>query len=90
MASCYFDNLSESLIRDRIVCGVRVDSVVARLLRETYSTFMEAVYVTKTVEISVSQLEEIGDEKANKIHHVRSTSAQKKIQDKVQVYVTCK
>jgi hypothetical protein len=40
---CEFGDLTDSLIRDRIVCGIRDDNVRARLLREADLTLEKAI-----------------------------------------------
>lgn len=51
---CEFLELHDSLIRDRIVCGVRDDQVRARLLREEKLTLARAVDICRASEMTVS------------------------------------
>ena len=54
--SCEFGDLSDSLIKDRIVCGVIMDTVRSRLLRETDLTLQKAVDICRAAEASSQQL----------------------------------
>ena len=54
--SCEFENLHDSLIRDRIVCGVNSDTVRGRLLREPDLTLQRSIDICRAAETSSSQL----------------------------------
>lgn len=54
--SCEFENLHDSLIRDRIVCGINSDTVRGRLLRESELTLQKAIDICRAAETSSSQL----------------------------------
>lgn len=49
---CEFGDLCDSLIRDRIVCGIRDDQVRARLLREADLTLVKALDVCRASELT--------------------------------------
>ena len=47
---CEFSSLNNSLIRDRIVCGIRSDEVRARLLRDPDLTLVKAIDACRAAE----------------------------------------
>ena len=53
---CEFSALEESLIRDRIVAGVRNDSLRVRLLRDTTLDLKTAIEASRAAEASVTEL----------------------------------
>lgn len=53
---CEFGNLSDGLIRDRIVCGIHDEACRARLLRESDLTLAKAIDVCRAQEMSTKQL----------------------------------
>ena len=57
--TCEFGELHDSLIRDRIVCGIYSDEVRARLLRDPELTLTKAVDTCRTAELSKSHLKSI-------------------------------
>ena len=57
--TCEFGELRDSLIRDRIVCGIYSDEVRARLLRDPELTLTKAVDTCRTAELSKSRLKSI-------------------------------
>ena len=57
--SCEFGDLTDSLIKDRLVCGVIKDSVRSRLLRETELTLQKAIDVCRAAETSSQQMKAI-------------------------------
>ena len=54
--SCEFGDLTDSLLRDRLVCGVIKDTVRSRLLRETDLTLQKAIDMCRSAETSTQQL----------------------------------
>jgi hypothetical protein len=54
--SCEFENLHDSLIHDRIVCGVNSDTFRGRLLRESDLTLQRSIDICRAAEPSSSQL----------------------------------
>lgn len=67
---CEFADLKDGLIRDRIVCGIKNDSVRARLLRELHLSLEKCVDICRAAEISATQLKELTEEKL--IHTIKS------------------
>ena len=61
---CEFSTLKESLIRDRIVCGIRSDEVRARLLRDPDLTLVKAIDACRVAETSQTQLKGLTEEKS--------------------------
>ena len=60
---CEFSTLKDSLIRDRIVCGIRSDEVRARLLRDPHLTLVKAIDACRVAETSQTQLKGLTEEK---------------------------
>ena len=60
---CKFSTLKDSLIRDRIVCGIRSDEVRARLLRHPDLTLVKALDACQAAETSQTQLKGLTEEK---------------------------
>ena len=54
--SCEFGDLTDSLIKDRLVCGVKQDTVRSRLLWETDLTLQKAIDICRAAETSTQQL----------------------------------
>ena len=61
---CEFSTLKDSLIRDRIVCGIRSDKVRARLLRDPDLTLVKTIDACRAAETSQTQLEGLTEEKS--------------------------
>ena len=61
--SCEFAQLHNSLIKDRIVCGIHSAEVKARLLREEDLTLDKALNICRTAELSKTQLQNLVDGK---------------------------
>ena len=59
---CEFSTLKDSLIRDRIVCGIRSDKVRARLLRDPDLTLVKAIVACQAAETSQIQLKGLTEE----------------------------
>ena len=57
--SCEFGDLTDSLIKDRLVSGVIKDSVRSRLLRETELTLQKAIDICRAAETSTQQMKVI-------------------------------
>ncbi|XP_035228815.1 uncharacterized protein LOC118200933, partial [Stegodyphus dumicola] len=60
--TCEFAQLTDSLIKDKIVCGIKDDIVRARLLHETELTLEKALDICRSAEISAHQMKIIKDE----------------------------
>ena len=54
--SCEFGTLHDSLIQDRIVCGISDDHTCSRLLKEADLTLAKTVDICRADEITTSQL----------------------------------
>ena len=54
--TCEFANLKDSLIRDRIVCGIICDRTHARLLKDSELTLQKALDICRANETTTSQL----------------------------------
>ena len=58
--SCEFGDLKDSLIKDRLVCGIKQDTVRSRVPRETDLTFKEAIIgICRVAETSTQQIKAI-------------------------------
>ena len=60
-ATCEFQTLQDGLIRDRIVCGIKNQSLKERFLRETDLTLTKAVDICRAAEVSRKQVKALGD-----------------------------
>lgn len=70
---CEFGDLTDSLIRDRIECGIKDDNVCARLLREEDLTLQKAIDTCRANEITSNQMKMLVEEvDENKISSVRN------------------
>ena len=73
--SCEFGDLQDSLVRDKIVCGIRHDQVRGRLLRETDLTLEKAVGICRAAEASATQIKNLSvsdSQDAQAVHAVKS------------------
>lgn len=68
-ATCGFGQLRDSLIKDRIVCGINDPEVRNRLLRENDLDLEKCVNMCRTVELAAQQMKTINDE--NNVHVIR-------------------
>ena len=57
--TCEFGTLTDSLIRDRIVCGIINDQTRGRLLREPELTLQKALDICRTNEITTVQMKSL-------------------------------
>lgn len=73
---CEFGDLHDSLIRDRIVCGIREDQLKDRLLKETDLTLEKAIDICRASEITSSQMKALNDEV--NVHKVESIKPKKR------------
>lgn len=72
---CEFGDLHDSLIRDRIVCGIREDNVRGRLLREADLTLDKAIDVCRASGITSSQVKVLNEEaEVHKIKTVKNAN----------------
>ncbi|CAL1289586.1 unnamed protein product, partial [Larinioides sclopetarius] len=70
-SSCEFGEQEESLIRDRVVLGIRDSGLQERLLRETELTLQKAAEFVRTTEISKKHLQSINGSSAIAVDVVR-------------------
>ena len=70
---CEFGPLTDSLVRDRIVGGIRSDSVRARLLRESDIPLRKAVDLCRACEASETQLKSLQEKFEDQVHLVKKT-----------------
>lgn len=69
---CEFGGLHDSLVRDRIVCGITNDQVRGRLLREADLTLEKAIDICRASEITTTQIKALTEEvEMNRIRRVR-------------------
>ncbi|XP_044005924.1 uncharacterized protein LOC122850945 [Aphidius gifuensis] len=61
-ASCDFGTLKDSLIKDRLVCGVKDKRIKDKLLREDDMTLEKAVTICKAAELTEKHLKDIYDQ----------------------------
>ncbi|KAJ8047849.1 hypothetical protein HOLleu_06962 [Holothuria leucospilota] len=77
---CEFATLTESLIRDRLICGLRDDSVRCKLPRVDKLTLEQAINTSRANETATAQLTELSHDqgRASDIHEVKSRPIAKK------------
>ena len=63
---CEFAQLKDSLIRDRIVCGIICDKIRARLLKESELTLQTAWNICRANEAISSQLKSLSTSATSK------------------------
>ncbi|KAI5611206.1 hypothetical protein C0J50_11869, partial [Silurus asotus] len=71
--SCEFGQLQESLIRDRVVCGITSDAMRERLMREVDITLKKAIQICITSETTKAQILQMHDEERNAQTSARET-----------------
>ena len=72
--NCCFGELQEELIRDRIICGIKADSLQARMLREDDLTLDKAISICKADEESRKQLKDLTKDDSFKVSSVKKSS----------------
>lgn len=78
--NCEFGTLSDSLIRDRIVCGIKDDSLRARLLREANLPLRKAIDLCRANEASAQQLKQFGGDERH-VHDMKKFTRSKQKPD---------
>ena len=68
---CKYGDLADEMVRDRIVCGIKSDTVRKQLLKEATLTLTKAVEICKVHEVSLQHTREIND-KANNSKEVNA------------------
>lgn len=76
-ADCEFGNLKDSLIKDRIIGGIRDNGVKSRLLREDDLTLDRCVKLCQAAELAEKQLQTLKSE-PEKVNAVRFTNNKSK------------
>ncbi|XP_060083465.1 uncharacterized protein LOC132563689 [Ylistrum balloti] len=69
--TCEFGDLCDSLIKDRLVCGVRDETIRARLLRDSDLNLKKAIDICRASEMSASQLKSLTSEDDKLVHVVK-------------------
>ncbi|UYV79117.1 K02A2.6-like [Cordylochernes scorpioides] len=64
--SCEFGELAESLIRDRLICGMLDDTLRERLLKERDLNLGRALEICKIYESAKEQVKNISNSKSSK------------------------
>ncbi|KAJ8017554.1 hypothetical protein HOLleu_44951 [Holothuria leucospilota] len=75
--SCDFGDLADSLIRDRIICGIPNNALRERLLREEDLTLSKAVQMCRAAETTRSQVKELQSDDVVLVHAVHAAQQQK-------------
>lgn len=92
---CEFGELTESLIRDNIICGVTSDVVRERMLRESKIDLTRAIEICRAAEASKTQIESLSNTGENNnaataVHKVGVRPKQKKKEAKTQSTIETK
>ena len=69
---CEFENLQDSLKRDRIVCGIHGKNIIDRLLRDKNLTLDRAAAIVRASETSKSQVHELDGKTVDAIRRQNS------------------
>lgn len=80
--TCDFGALRDSLIKDRIVCGIKDNGLRERLLREKDLTLDKAVDLCRASQCSREQVKELAKTEMAAVHAVRTKEQHKKRQNK--------
>ena len=80
--SCEFGDLQDSLVRDRILCGIQSAEVKARLLHNLELTLEKAINICCTSEMSKTQLRNLDSVKESNIHAFKSSSSQQNFESR--------
>ncbi|CAB4014143.1 Hypothetical predicted protein, partial [Paramuricea clavata] len=59
--TCEFESLQDSLIKDRIVCGIDSNSIRERLLRDNDLTLEKAISIVRATETSKTQVQKLNN-----------------------------
>lgn len=76
---CEFGNLSDGLIRDRIVCGIHDEACRARLLRESDLTLAKAIDVCRAQEMSTKQLKSLKGSEEQTVAAISQSKSGRKV-----------
>ena len=75
---CEFEHLSDGLIRDRIVCGIKDEVCRARLLRESDLTLKKAIDICRAQEMSTKQLKSLKGSEEQAVAAIRKSTRSRK------------
>ena len=75
--SCEFGDLTESLIRDRIICGIDGDALRARLLRVQDLDLQKAITICRAVGSTNEALKELTGQYQENVHFVNKSKLRK-------------
>ena len=74
---CEFAQLTDELIKDRVVCGINNDTVRARLLRETDLTLTKAVDICRASEVTQNHMKALHEETDVAVNKIKVTKTNK-------------
>ena len=74
-ATCEFQTLHDGLIRDRIVCGMRNQTIKERLLRESELTLQKTLDICRASEVSRKQVKSLNDQSSANVDALGERSA---------------
>lgn len=74
---CEFAQLTDELIKDRIVCGIINNAVRARLLRETDLDLTKAVDIFRASEVTQNHMKALHEEADVAVHKIKVTKVKK-------------
>ena len=77
VSTCGFNDLTDALIRDRIVIGINDQGLRKRLLREKDLTLDKAVDICRAAEQAQIQMKLLDGEAAQGVNHVKTDTKQK-------------
>ncbi|CAJ1049307.1 uncharacterized protein K02A2.6-like [Xyrichtys novacula] len=87
---CEFGDLHDSLVRDRIVCGITNDQVRGRLLREADLTLEKAVDICRASELTNTQVKALTEEvEMNAVKTVKKKDFRVKANAEQQTEASC-
>lgn len=79
-ASCGFNDLRDSLIKDKIVCGIKDSNLRTKLLREDQLTLKRCVEICQASELSELQVKTVENE--SKINAIKYREDKQKVREK--------
>lgn len=74
--TCNFGEIKDSLIRDRIVCGINNEGLRERLLHEKDLTLQTCIRICRAAEMSRQNSKAIADAAVDEVHAVRQGARQ--------------
>ena len=73
--TCEYKDLQDEMVRDRVVCGIRSDTVRKQMLKESTLTLARAVELCKVHEVSDRHTKEISDNGQKDVHAFSKSSS---------------